>query len=131
MTYVDGFIVPVPTANLDEYRKMAQKAGKVWIEHGALEYHECVADDVKPGKTTSFPQAVKLKEGETVIFSWVVYKSRAQRDKIMAKVMADPRLKDQMDPKAMPFDGKRMFWGGFKSIISLETKAAPTKGRAA
>jgi uncharacterized protein YbaA (DUF1428 family) len=131
MTYVDGFIVPVPTANLDEYRKMAQKAGKVWIEHGALEYHECVADDVKPGKTTSFPQAVKLKEGETVIFSWVVYKSRAQRDKIMAKVMADPRLKDQMDPKAMPFDGKRMFWGGFKSIISLEAKAAPAKGRAA
>jgi uncharacterized protein YbaA (DUF1428 family) len=131
MAYVDGFILPVPTANLDEYRKMAQKAAKVWIEHGALEYHECVADDVKPGKVTSFPQAVKLKEGETVVFSWAVYKSRAQRDKVLAKVMADPRLKDQMDPKAMPFDGKRMFWGGFKPIISLETKAAPAKGRAA
>src|SRR5262245_18495837 len=100
MAYVDSFVVPVPTANLDEYRKMAQKAGKVWIEHGALEYHECVADDVKPGKATSFPQAVKLKEGETVVFSWVIYKSRAQRDKVLNKVMADPRMKDQMDPKS-------------------------------
>jgi uncharacterized protein YbaA (DUF1428 family) len=129
MAYVDGFVLPVPTANLDAYRDMARKAGRVWIEHGALEYHECVADDVKPGKTTSFPQAVKLKEGETVIFAWAVYKSRAQRDKVMTKVMADPRLKDQMDPKKMLFDGKRMFWGGFQPIVSLEAKAAPAKAK--
>jgi uncharacterized protein YbaA (DUF1428 family) len=115
--YVDGFVVPVPKKNLPAYRRMAQKAGKVWREHGALEYVECVGDDVKPGKRTSFPQAVKLKPGETVVFSWVVYKSRAQRDRVMAKVMKDPRLASMMDPKAMPFDGKRMFWGGFKVMI--------------
>ena len=119
MNYVDGFVVPVPTANLAAYKKMAQKAGKVWMEHGALEYVECVADDVKPGKTTSFPQSVKLKEGEVVVFSWVVYKSRRDRDRINKLVMADPRLKDMMDPKTMPFDGKRMFYGGFKSIVAL------------
>ncbi len=117
--YVDGFVVPVPKKNLAAYRKMAQKAGKVWREHGALEYVECVGDDVKPGKLTSFPQSVKLKPGETVVFSWVVYKSRAQRDRVMAKVMKDPRLASMMDPKAMPFDGKRMFWGGFKVMIEL------------
>jgi uncharacterized protein YbaA (DUF1428 family) len=93
--------------------------GKVWREHGALAYTECVADDVKPGKLTSFPQAVKLKPGETVIFAWVVYKSRAQRDRINAKVMKDPRLASVMNPKAMPFDGKRMFWGGFKTFLEL------------
>ena len=98
---------------------MARKAGKVWREHGALEYRECVADDVKPGKHTSFPQSVKLKAGETVVFSWIVYKSRKQRDRINAKVMKDPRLAEMMDPKAMPFDGKRMFWGGFKTIVEL------------
>ena len=117
--YVDGFVVPVPTKNLAAYRRMANKAGKVWIEHGALQYRECVADDVKPGKTTSFPQSVKLKEGETVVFSWIVYKSRKDRDRINAKVMADPRLAAMMDPKSMPFDGKRMFWGGFKSLVEL------------
>jgi uncharacterized protein YbaA (DUF1428 family) len=117
--YVDGFVVPVPKKNLAAYRRMAQKAGKVWREHGALEYVECVGDDVKPGKHTSFPQSVKLKAGETVVFSWVVYKSRAQRDRVMAKVMKDPRLASMMDPKAMPFDGKRMFWGGFKVMIDL------------
>lgn len=117
--YVDGFVVPVPRAKLDEYRKMARKAGKVWIEHGALEFVESVADDVKPGKRTSFPQAVKLKEDEVVLFSYIVFKSRAQRDRVNAKVMADPRLAEMMDPKAMPFDGKRMFWGGFKQIVSL------------
>jgi uncharacterized protein YbaA (DUF1428 family) len=117
--YVDGFVLPVPTKNLDAYRRMARRAGKVWIEHGALQYTECVADDVKPGKLTSFPQSVKLKDDETVVFAWVVYKSRAQRDKINAKVMADPRLADMMDPKTLPFDGKRMFWGGFKGLVEL------------
>jgi uncharacterized protein YbaA (DUF1428 family) len=96
---------------------MAKKSGKIWREHGALAYHECVADDVKPGKLTSFPQSVKLKPGETVIFAWAVYKSRAQRDRVMAKVMEDPRLAEYMDPKKVPFDGKRMFWGGFKEMV--------------
>ena len=117
--YVDGFVVPVPKDKLDAYRRMARRAGKVWIEHGALQYSECVADDVKPGKLTSFPQSVQLKDDETVVFSWIVYASRAQRDRITAKVMADPRLADMMDPKNVPFDGKRMFWGGFKSIVEL------------
>jgi uncharacterized protein YbaA (DUF1428 family) len=119
MNYVDGFVVPVPTKNLAAYRRMAQKAGKVWREHGALEYHECIADDVKVGKLTSFPQSVKLKAGETVVFAWIVYKSRAHRDRVNAKVMKDPRLADMMDPKAMPFDGKRMFFGGFKVMINI------------
>ena len=119
MPYVDGFVLPVPTANLAAYRRMAKKAGAVWREHGALEYHECIADDVKPGKVTSFPQSVKLKEGETVVFAWIVYKSRKDRDRINAKVMADPRLASMMDGKNMPFDGKRMFWGGFKTMVSL------------
>jgi uncharacterized protein YbaA (DUF1428 family) len=98
---------------------MAQAAGKVWREYGALEYRECVADDVKPGKVTSFPQSVKLKPTETVVFSWIVYKSRAQRDRVNAKVMKDPRITNMMNGKSMPFDGKRMFWGGFKTIVSL------------
>ena len=119
MRYVDGFVVPVPVNKLAAYRRMAQKAGKVWMKHGALEYVECVADDVKPGKHTSFPQSVKLKPDETVVFSYVVYKSRAQRDRIMARVMKDPRLAEMMDPKTMPFDGKRMFWGGFKTLVEL------------
>ena len=116
--YVDGFVIPVPTSKLADYLKIARKAGKVWMEHGALAYNECVADDVKPGKVTSFPQSVKLKAGETVFFSYVVYKSRADRDRVNKKVMSDPRLKDMMDPKKMPFDGKRMFYGGFKVMIS-------------
>lgn len=115
--YVDGFVVPVPKRKLKAYLAMAKKASKIWLEHGALEYVEAVADDVKPGKRTSFPRSVKLKKGETVVFAYVTYKSRAQRDKTMAKVMKDPRLADMMDPKNMPFDGKRMFWGGFKTII--------------
>ncbi len=119
MQYVDGFVLPVPKKNVGAYRRMAQKAGKVWREHGALAYTECVADDVKPGKHTSFPQSVKLKPGEVVVFAWIVYKSRAQRDKVIAKVMKDPRLASMMDPKAMLFDGKRMFWGGFKAIVEL------------
>ncbi len=119
MAYVDGFVLPVPKKNLAAYRRMARKAGKVWREHGALQYVECVADDVKPGKWTSFPQSVKLKPGEIVIFAYIVYRSRAERDRINAKVMKDPRLAEFMDPKAMPFDGRRMFWGGFKPIVSL------------
>ena len=117
--YVDGFVVPVPTAKLDDYRRMAEKAGKIWKEHGALQYWECVGDDVKPGKITSFPQSVQLKEDETVVFSWIVYESREQRDKINAKVMEDPRMKDMMDPKSMPFDGMRMFFGGFRTIVEI------------
>jgi uncharacterized protein YbaA (DUF1428 family) len=117
MNYVDGFVVPVPTRNLAAYRRMASLAGKVWREHGALEYIECLADDVKPGKYTSFPQSVKLKRGETVAFSWIVYKSRKHRDRVNAKVMKDPRLAAMMNPKALPFDGKRMFWGGFKVMV--------------
>ncbi len=116
--YVDGFVVPVPKDNVDAYKKIARTAGKVWLEYGALEYHECVADDVQPGKVTSFPQSVKLKPDEVVVFSWITYKSRAARDKINAKVMKDPRIAG-MDPKTMPFDGKRMFWGGFKPIVSM------------
>jgi uncharacterized protein YbaA (DUF1428 family) len=119
MSYVDGFVVPVPKKNLAAYRTMARRAGKVWKEHGALEYVECVADDVQPGKVTSFPQSVKLKPDEVVVFSWIVYRSRAQRDRINKLVMADPRLASMMDPKKLPFDGKRMFWGGFKSIVEL------------
>ena len=119
MPYIDGFVVPVPIANLTAYRRMANTAGKVWREHGALEYVECVADDVKPGKYTSFPQSVKLKRGETVVFAWIVYKSRKHRDSVNAKVMKDPRLAAMMNPRALPFDGKRMFWGGFKSMVNL------------
>ena len=119
MAYVDGFVAPVPKKNLAAYRRMSRLAGKVWKDHGAVEYIECAADDVKPGKWTSFPPAVKLKPDELVVFSWIVYKSRAARDRINAKVMKDPRLAKMMDPKKMPFDGKRMFWGGFKPIVEL------------
>ena len=118
MSYVDGFVLPVPQENLAAYRRLARKAGNIWKEYGALEYVECVADDVQPGKHTSFPQSVKLKPGEVVVFSWIVYKSRAQRDRVNKKVMADPRLTG-MAPKDMPFDGKRMCWGGFKPIVEL------------
>jgi uncharacterized protein YbaA (DUF1428 family) len=117
--YVDGFVVPVPRKNLQAYRRMALKAGKVWREHGALEYRECVAEDVKVGKWTSFPRSVKLKTGETVVFSWIVYKSRAHRDRVNKKVMSDPRLAEMMNPKAIPFDGKRMIWGGFTTFVEL------------
>jgi uncharacterized protein YbaA (DUF1428 family) len=127
MPYVDGFIVPVPTKNLAAYRAMAKKAAKVWREHGAIDYHEWAADDVKPGKWTSFPQSVKLKEDETVVFSWILYKSRSDRDRVNKAVMADPRLKDMMDPKSMPFDGKRMIYGGFKELLSLSGAVAPRK----
>jgi uncharacterized protein YbaA (DUF1428 family) len=117
MSYVDGYVLPVPRKNVAAYRRMAKDAGKVWKKHGALQYVETVADDVKPGKWTSFPQSVKLKRGEVVVFS------RAQRDRInkavMKKMTTDPKWKKYMDPKNMPFDGKRMFWGGFKPIVEL------------
>jgi uncharacterized protein YbaA (DUF1428 family) len=119
MNYVDGFVVPVPKKSLPAYRRMARTAGKVWRDHGALEYVECVADDVKWGKRTSFPRSVKLKAGEIVIFSWIVYKSRVHRDRVMAKVMKDPRLVRMMDPKKMPFDARRMFFGGFKVLVEV------------
>ena len=117
MAYVDGFVLPVPKKKLQDYRRMARTAGKVWRDHGALDYREYVADDVKPGKLTSFPQSVKLKAGETVVFAYIVYKSRAHRDRVNAKVMKDPRIAGMMNPAALPFDGKRMFWGGFKSLV--------------
>ena len=119
MAYVDGFVVPVPKKNLDAYRRMATKSGKVWREYGALDYKECVGDDVKPGKRTSFPQAVKLKPGEVVFFSWIVYRNRKHRDSVNKKVMKDERITGMMDPKKFPFDGKRMFWGGFKGMVDL------------
>src|SRR5512139_1114828 len=117
MAYVDGFVIPVPTKNLKVYRRIARKFGKVWKDHGALDHLECVAEDVKVGKWTSFPRSVKLKRGETVVFSYIVYKSRKHRDTVIAKVMKDKRLADMMDPKAMPFDGKRMIYGGFKTAV--------------
>jgi uncharacterized protein YbaA (DUF1428 family) len=119
MSYVDGFLVPVPKKKLAAYRRMAAKAGKIWREHGALEFRECIADDVKWGKRTSFPRSVKQKTGETVFFSYIVYKSRAARDRINAKVMKDKRLAKMMNPAAMPFDAKRMIWGGFKTVVDL------------
>jgi uncharacterized protein YbaA (DUF1428 family) len=117
MSYVDGFVVPVPKKRLADYAKIARKAGKVWREHGALDYRECVADDVAPGKWTSFPRSVKLKPDEVVVFAYIVYKSRKHRDGVMAKVMKDERLSSMMDPKGMPFDGKRMIFGGFKTVV--------------
>ena len=115
--YVDGFVLPVPRQNIDAYRRLAETAGRVWKEHGALEYVECIADDVKPGKVTSFPQAVKLEADEVVVFSWIVFESREHRDRINAAVMADPRL--NMNPKSMPFDGMRMFFGGFAVLLAM------------
>lgn len=117
--YVDGFLMPVPRKNIDAYRKLARKAGRIWREHGALHYVECIQDDVKPGKLTSFPQAVKLKKGETVWFSWIVYRSRKHRDLVNAKVMADPRIQALCTPETTPFDPKRMVWGGFKSMVEM------------
>ena len=117
--YVDGFVVPVPKKQLAAYKAMARKAGKVWREHGALDYHECVADDVAVGKRTSFPRSVKLQPDETVVFSWITYKSRKHRDRVNAAVMKDPRMQRMMGPDAMPFDGKRMIFGGFANVVEL------------
>jgi len=117
MQYVDGYVVPVPRDKLEAYRQMARKAGAIWREHGALEFVECVADDVDAGEQTSFPRSVKLREDEVVVFSWIGYESRAARDSINEAVMKDPRFKDMMDSQSMPFDGIRMFWGGFKVLV--------------
>ena len=117
MSYVDGFVVPVPKKKLAAYRAMARKACKVWQDHGALEYRECIADDVSWGKRTSFPRSVKLKGSETVWFSYIVYRSRKHRDQVMAKVMKDKRLASMMDIKKLPFDAKRMIFGGFKVVV--------------
>lgn len=118
MNYVDGYVVPVPKKKVQDYRRLAQKAAKVWREHGALDYVEAVAEDVKRGEVTSFPRSVKQKPNETVVFAYVVFKSRAHRDQVNKKVMSDPRLKDMCDINNLPFDAKRMFWGGFKVLVS-------------
>ncbi len=117
MPYVDGFVLAVPKKNLEAYKDMARNAGAVWMEHGALSYVECIADDVPYGELTSFPRSVQATDDEVVIFSWITYESREQRDVINAKVMADPRVKS--DPATMPFDGKRMIFGGFESFVEL------------
>ena len=117
MTYVDGFVVAVPKQTIDAYKKMARIAGEIWKEYGALDYVECIADDVPYGEITSFPRAVQAKDDEIVVFSWITYSSRQQRDAINAKVMADPRIKETMS--TMPFDGKRMIYGGFEAFLKL------------
>lgn len=117
MTYVDGFVLAVPKGRVADYRKLARKAGKVWMEHGALSYVECVADDVPTGKVTSFKKAVALKRGETVVFAWITYKTRRHRDAVNKKVLADPRL--QTDTTGTPFDATRMIYGGFKGLVEL------------
>ena len=117
--YVDGFMLPLPQKILKAYKAMARKAGKVWREYGALDFKECVADDVKKGKWTSFPQAVKLKPGEVVVFAWILYRNRKHRDSVNKKVMKDPRITAQMDPKKLPFDARRMIWGGFNVVVDL------------
>jgi uncharacterized protein YbaA (DUF1428 family) len=119
MSYVDGFVVPVPAKKLAAYKAMAKKMAKISKEHGALSYVECVGDGIAKGQLTSFPRSVLLKANEVVVFSWITYKSKSDRNRIMGKVMSDPRLAKMMDPKTMPFDGKRMIWGGFKPFVSL------------
>ena len=119
MAYVDGFVIPVPKKNVEAYRSIARKAGKVWKEHGALEYRECAGDDLKIHGVALFPRAARAKSNETVIFSWIVYKSRAHRDRVNAKVMKDPRLQSMGDPNKMPFDVKRMVYGGFRVLVDV------------
>lgn len=119
MPYVDGFVIPVPKKNVEAYRSIARKAGKIWKEHGALEYRECLGDDLKIKGMAMFPRIARAKPNETVIFSWIVYKSKAHRDRVNAKVMSDPRLSKMMDMGAMPFDVKRMAYGGFRTIVDL------------
>ena len=119
MKYVDGFLLPVPSKNLAAYRRIARKAGKIWREHGALEYRECVGNDLKVKVGLPFPRQMKLKAGETAVFSWIVYKSRAHRDQVNAKVMKDPRIASMSDPKNMPFDVKRMAYGGFQIMVDV------------
>ena len=119
MSYVDGFIIPVPKDKLDAYMTMSRACGKIWREFGATRFTECVADDVKIGKWTSFPQSVNLEENEVVVFSWIEYPSREERDIINDKAMKDPRMEPYMKAENMPFDGKRMIYGGFKPMIEM------------
>jgi uncharacterized protein YbaA (DUF1428 family) len=119
MRYVDGFVLAVPKKNLKAYIRMSQEAGKIWRELGALEYRECAGDDLNIKWTLPFPKLMKLKAGETVVFSWIVYKSRAHRDRVNKKVMKDPRMNEMMNSKSMPFDMKRMAYGGFKVVVDL------------
>lgn len=119
MSYVDAFVLPVPLGRLDDYLRLARRAGEIWKEYGALEYVECVGDDIRPGEHTSFPQSVKMEAGETVIFAWVRYASREERNRILEQVMNDPRLADMLDYAKLPFDGKRLFWGGFSERIRM------------
>lgn len=118
MRYVDGYVLPVPRKNLQAYGRLARKAGKIWREHGALEFRECAGDDLDVKGMVPFPRRIKLKRGETVVFSWIVFKSRAHRDRVNAKVMKDSRLSG-MDPESMPFDCKRMVYGGFKVLVDV------------
>lgn len=127
MAYVDGFVLPVPRKNLPAYLRMARKASRIWQEHGALDYRECVGDDLDVKMGRSFPRQLGLKRGETVVFAWIVYRSRAHRDQVNAKVMKDPRIAG-MDPGGMPFDVKRMVYGGFKSVVDLERTRASGRG---
>lgn len=117
MRYVDGFLLPLPKKNLELYRRIARKAGKIWREHGALEYRECIGEDIKPKMGVPFPRTVKLKPRETVVFSWIVFKSRAHRDRVNAKVMKDPRMARMMEDGPMPFDINRMVYGGFEVLV--------------
>ena len=119
LPYVDAIVIPVPRANLDTYKRMSEAWGKAHLRHGALYYSDSISDDAQPGKVTSFPQAVQLQDGEVIALAWVVYRSKEDRDRIGKAVMDDPELKEQMDPSKMPFDGKRMFWGGFQSILGI------------
>lgn len=130
MAYADGFLIPVPTKNLAAYKKMSQKAGEVWMEHGALDYKECTGDDMNAeGMSTTFPQLLKLKDDHTVVFSWIVYASKAERKRILKLVMADPRLAKMMDPKNSPFDPKQMLYGGFSVIVDMAPIAAPKRAK--
>ena len=117
MPYVDGFVLPVPRKHLETYRRVARRAGRVWRDHGALEYRECVGDDLKVKKVVQFPKSVRARKGETVVLAWIVFKSRAHRDRVNARVMKDPRIAKMMEPKSMPFDHKRMVYGGFKVLV--------------
>ncbi len=119
MSYVDGFVLPVPKKNLAAYKRMASKGGKIWMKYGALQYFECVGDDLDVPWGLPFPKGIRSKAGETIVFSFIVYKSKAHRDAVNKKVMSDPRLEEMIDPKNLPFDGKRMFFGGFKSIVEM------------
>ena len=117
--YIEAIVIPVPRSNLESYKRMSEEWGRAHLRHGAMYYSDAISDDAQPGKVTSFPQAVQLKEGELIALAWVVYKNRADRDRISKAVMEDPEFKDSMDPSKMPFDGKRMFWGGFQTIVGL------------